>query len=127
MGTRQARASAAQAINVRPEGHRPFATRLSVARYPTAASASRTKKGAEPSSGRTKPNVRSAEPMMAPLAQIPCLARIGFVASSDALVVVGARARSPRREQCGRARRSCGFNAQLGGKLTQVRRHVDVV
>ena len=65
--------------------------------------------------------------MMAPLAQSPWLAAVGFVASTAALVVVGACARSPRSEQRSRARRSCGFDAQLCGELAQVRRHVDVV
>src|SRR5262249_1457231 len=127
MGTRQARASAAQAISVRPEGRRPFATWYSVARYPAAASPSRTKKGTEPSSGRTRPKVRSASPTMAPPAPIRWRARIGLVASSGALVVVCVLVGSPRREQRGSARRSSRFDAQLGGEPEQIRRHVDVV
>ena len=65
--------------------------------------------------------------MMAPLAQSPWLAAVGFVASTAALVVVGACAQSPRSEQRSRARRSCGFDPQICGELAQVRRHVDVV
>src|SRR6266446_5912795 len=127
MGTRQARANPAQAIRARREGRRPLATWCSVAKYPTAASARRPKNGTVPSSGRITPNERSARPMMAPPAQIRWLARIGFVSSSRAVVIVSFRARSPRREQRGGAGRSRGFRAQLGGKPAQVRGHVDVV
>jgi len=65
--------------------------------------------------------------MMAPPAHIRYLARLGFVSSSCAVVIVSFRARSPRREQRGGARRSRGLRAQLGGKPAQVRGHVDVV
>lgn len=65
--------------------------------------------------------------MMAPLAHSPRLAGVGFVASTAALVVVGARAQSPRSEQRSRARRACGFDPQVCGELAQVRWHVDVV
>src|SRR5262245_23604899 len=127
MGTRQARASAAQAIRARPEGRRPFATSYRVTRYPTAASASRAKNGTVPSSGLISPNARSAGPVTAPPTQSPYLARIGFVSSSRALAVASAPGRSPRREQRGGTRRPGGFDAQLGGEPAQVRRQVDVV
>ena len=119
MGTRQARASAAQASSAPPEGRRPLATWRSVARYPAAASASRTKNGLDPSSGRTRPNAMSARPVMAPPTHNPWLARTGLVGLSGPFVVESARAWPPRCEQRGSARRSCGFDAQLGGEPTK--------
>ena len=125
---RQARASAAQAIKVRPEGHSPFATWCSVARYPTAASAEQDEEGdrAVVRSKQTKCQERQAEEGAAgPSSNAGAhrRRRVYPVRSSSC----ASEPRSPRREQRGGAGRSPGFDAQLGGEAAQVRRHVDVV
>src|SRR5712671_4940657 len=92
-----------------------------------AASASRTKNVAVPSSGSITPKASSARTMMAPPAHGPELLRTGLVGSPGELVVACTGRSFPRGEERGSARRAGRLAPQIGGKAAQVREHVHVV